>query len=257
MSQKTPGLSIHRMAESDRLFAVFANCLEELVPEGGRILEVGFGRGHSRYESFLRVRGHYGSLDVSVVDDSIEHPSPWAPRGYDQAVAVTMLQRIVDDEHYRAWVSHLFATLKPGGALVVVDHEPVEDPGPDTLPRGYLPILNDPACEGFRHTHVYEGHWVGTFEKRPWVGEVGEAPVIERAGDEAILAEGSAMPDVLVISSELLGLAGDSRLRMTRDVDTVEIRLANGRWVYAIVGWRRRQSEAVCEIRYREEGDGR
>ena len=235
-------------AVSDDQFVSLLPCLEALVPTGGRILD--FGCGPGRFRSFLESRGEYVGVDL-IPGLGTEELGEQLPTGFDCTVAVMVLQHIVDEDEYNHWIRQLFASLKPGGVLVVVDHDPMEDPDAHILPRGYLSILNDPTCEGFHHTHVYQDHWVGTFEKRPWKGEVGNPPVFQQLLGGVVLHEDSAMPNVMAVSKEIL--AQHDPQWMVRDGDTVDIKLANGHWVYDIVGWRDRQAEAVCQIKYRDE----
>lgn len=113
--------------------------------------------------------------------------------------------------------------------------------------------MNAAPCKSFHHSHVYDDHWVGTFEKRQWEGEVGGSPDFH-CDDEGVVrvAEGSAMPNVLSIATELLDAVHEPRW-LQRNGDTVEVQLADGRWIYQIEGWRDRRAEAVCRIQYREE----
>lgn len=234
--------------KSDEQFVSLLPCLEALVPTAGRILD--FGCGPGRFRSFLASRGEYVGVDL-IPGLGTEELGETLPTGFDCTVAVMVLQHIVEEDEYKHWVEQLFASMKPGGVLVVVDHDPMEDPDPHMLPRGYLSILDDPACEGFHHSHAYEGHWIGTFDKRPWQGEAGVNPVFRKVGDSVGLHEDSVMPNVMVMNTELL--AKHDPQWMTRDRDTVDIHLSNGHWVYEIAGWRDRQAEVVCEIKYREE----
>lgn len=81
----------------------------------------------------------------------------------------------------------------------------------------------------------------------------GRTPTIRQGEDGSFWAV-DQFPDVLAVSLELLSEAdGRQRGLHVRD-DIVDIRLANGRWVYRIAQWQDDGTTAICTIVYREDG---
>lgn len=82
--------------------------------------------------------------------------------------------------------------------------------------------------------------------------EPGPSPRIHRRDDGTVWAE-TPFPDVVAIARSFLDGPLDRKVIEWRG-SVVDIRLANGRWVYEILEWRDDGRTAICEIRYREEG---
>ena len=264
---------IYEHADVDEQGTTLETYLGAFVPSDGRILEVGCGRGSVR--SFLGSRGEYVGVDLVLPGLEAVEFGETLPIGFDCTVAVKVLQHIIEDAAFVHWVGQLFASLKPGGVLVVVDRQPMEARGKlaafahwvgqlfasqrngnladRTRARGMLAVLERPEADNMKGLNLdFDGHWLASFWKREDHSmEIGDAPTFRREGDRVTLE--TEMPGHVLVTSELLETGGRPRLHdaddppwLTRSGDQVDFTFANGHYRYGIIGWRNRMTEAVC-----------
>ncbi len=238
----------------DEQLAAVAPLLAEAVPLGGRVLD--FGCGPGRFREVLEERAHeYVGVDLvpglSTVDWDFEN----LPGGFDVVVAVFVLQHVTDAEAFGHWVRQLHDCLKPGGRLIVLDHEPMDDAADHMAPRGIFGVLDEAPWKGSRNQPAkYDDHWFGIFAKEPAPMPEVELPVFRVDYGENLdrhdvfLSDGSEMPDVMPLE---LAILEDSDIA-TRSGDVIDFRLANGRWVYQITGWHGFHT-LVAELMYHED----
>jgi len=134
--------------------------------EGGRVLD--FGCGPERFRPALEGLGlTYEGVDPIPQYGTVE-PADVAISGYVAAVAIFVLQHVVDEGEYLSAVGMLHGALEPGGLLFAVDHLPNPDVewADHMRPRGVDGILGTgydwepPTMLG-----TDDGHWVATFRK--------------------------------------------------------------------------------------------
>lgn len=245
----------------ERELEVVHPMLEELIEPGGRILD--FGCGIGRFQHILRQKAaSYDGVDLIECLSTLEWDCERLPGGYDEVLAAFVLQHITDGEAYAHWIQQLHDCLKPGGILIVVDHEPLEElDGPEDhmLPRGMLAVLQAADWIGLKCLPMqYPNHWFALFVKRPL--ELPDTPAPEFETDENGLhfARTIPMPEKIAISRGLLDRGGSALDGIgggwiTRNADEIDFRFANGRWVYRIIGWGGHgQDVAVAELEYSE-----
>lgn len=121
----------------------------------GRVLD--FGCGPQRFRDCFE---DYVGVDL-IPGLGTEPLGKTLPTGFDTAVAVMVLQHIVDGAAYRYWVEQLWKCLNPGGRLLIVDHVPMDGMAEHMRPRGIgaLALLN--AGSQYRIVDVWQHHWMG------------------------------------------------------------------------------------------------
>ncbi len=129
-----------------------------------RVLDYGCGPGRFRDE-LERLGYAYDGFDLIPELGTVERIE--AER-YDAAVAIYVLQHIVEDEEYATALHDLHRGLKPGGRLLVIDAviptlPPVPGRNMHMAPRGAGPI--EDVFRLGEHRLLDDGHWVGVFEK--------------------------------------------------------------------------------------------
>lgn len=141
--------------------------MEELAPylqlltPGGMVLDFGCGPGRFRAtleQMFDKYVGH----DL-IPGFGTETPAPVAGRDFDAAIAIFVLQHVVDEADYLAIVRDLYAGLREGGELLVVDSEIVEAPAKHMAPRGMGSIAGAVPWASVTRCGMYDNHWVGIF----------------------------------------------------------------------------------------------
>lgn len=119
---------------NDKQWKVFREALLHICPaDVGRVLDFGCGVGRFA-ETMLSVAASYVGADineeVSAFFPDLENATfvplpedklPFEDGEFDSAIAVTVLQHIVDLEQYRMWSSELSRVVRPGGAFLIID----------------------------------------------------------------------------------------------------------------------------------------
>lgn len=231
-----PWTSERMAAEMD----VVAPMIATAIQPGGRTLHCGYL--WDQYEETLL------NLSASVNQVHDDMSLGIISTGFDTIVAPFLLQTLIDEEVYAATVNRIHECLKPGGALIVVDHEVMEEKIEGILPRGMFGVLEQGPWLGARNEVCsYTDHWFAIFLKKPCELPEVPCPVFREAEDGKIfLEEDPGMPDMIAIASELLANPRLDR-PIERDGDRVTITAENGHWVFGIVGWGR-HGEAVCQL---------
>lgn len=133
----------------------------DLLPSEGRVLD--FGCGPGRFRPALEARGlDYEGVDLIPELGTME-VEDIRPGSFDVAVAIFVLQHIVDEGAYRSAVDTLFTALRPGGSLLVVDHDPMDDPDDHMRPRGPDGLPAPEWVDGWWVGPAPEDHWAGLF----------------------------------------------------------------------------------------------
>lgn len=120
---------------NDHQWEVFRDALRQAM-EGtspGRILDFGCGVGRFAEtamefaDSYVGVDINSGAFEhapdlpnvefVGLPDDRI----PFEDDSFDSAMALTVLQHIVDPEHYAIWSREIARVVKPGGLIYIID----------------------------------------------------------------------------------------------------------------------------------------
>lgn len=117
----------------DKQSQVFWDVMSSHIPGGGRILD--FGCGIGRFSSALsKIVDQYEGVDLNEgaldLAPEIENASftylkedrlPFADDYFDGAVALTVLQHIVDPSSFINWTQELARVVKQGGYFFVID----------------------------------------------------------------------------------------------------------------------------------------
>lgn len=155
-----------RAAVAQEQLQAVAPLLREMV-KGTSVLD--FGCGPQRFRPVLEEGGRsYEGVDLIPGLGTMPLDEGLPVGRFDTAVAVWVLQHIVDEAQYRYWVGQLYATLAPGGRLVVVDAMPGGngDPrNPHMGPRGMETLLGAAPWEDGEMLTIYDHAWVGWVEK--------------------------------------------------------------------------------------------
>lgn len=209
----------------------------KLVPPGGRVLCLG---------------PEDSELSTALAEISGEMISENAPEGVDCVVVPFVLQDLVEEDVYTALIENVHECLKPGGWMVVIDKEEVLDPSDVIVgqhPRGGLRVLDAAPWLGSKvHPCDYPDHWLAAFLKKPSDLPVDDAPVFYRQGD-GVHAVTIPMPETIAVARKLLDGHPSSKDSppFERKGDLIDFSMANGRWVYKIVGWGR-YGEAIATL---------
>lgn len=126
------------------------------LPAEGRVLD--FGCGPGRFRPALEARGlEYEGVDLIPGLGTMELEDV-EPASFDCAVAIWVLQHIVEDEAWGAAIEALYQALMPGGTLLVVDHLPLRNMAEHMHPRGYRGLAR---FHGDYVTQLDDDSWVG------------------------------------------------------------------------------------------------
>lgn len=131
-----------------------------ILPTSGSVLD--FGCGPQRFRPALEAHGltYYGYdlIDGLGTVDGLE------PERYDAAVALFVLQHIPPLDHGEA-LDTLYAALVPGGTLLAVDHEPLDEMDDHMAGAlGFRRVADAHDWEAELVGH-WNRHWVGVFTK--------------------------------------------------------------------------------------------
>lgn len=135
------------------------------LPSEGRVLDYGCGPG--RFREPLETRGlEYEGVDLIPWLGTMEVGGIEA-RSFDCAIAIFVLQHIVDPADYADAVDTVWGALKPGGKLLVVDHVARSDVdwADHMKPRGPDAIWKTRSWSAYDTVGEYDGHWIGLFTK--------------------------------------------------------------------------------------------
>jgi SAM-dependent methyltransferase len=150
-----------------------APVLRDLVT-GKRVLD--FGCGPQRFRDVLEEQGReYVGVDL-IPGLGTEELEDELPRGFDCAVAILVLQHIVDPAVYAHWGRQLFESLNPGGRLVVVDHDVQPGMAAHMAPRGIRGLTQLAPWHRAEVCGEYDGHWIGMLERAPAPTDQPEQP---------------------------------------------------------------------------------
>lgn len=132
------------------------------LPRSGTVLD--FGCGPGRFRPALESHGlEYVGVDLIPVLGTEPVAEAMQLDRFDCAVAVMVLQHIVEEGAYLEVIRGLHATLRPGGTLLVVDHAHLERPHAHMCPRGPEGVLQ--AARWSSHALIGDvpRHWAGVF----------------------------------------------------------------------------------------------
>jgi ubiquinone/menaquinone biosynthesis C-methylase UbiE len=120
---------------NDAQWKVFRDCLRQAM-EGtspGRILDFGCGVGRFAEtamefaSSYVGVDINYGAFEHAPTLPNVEFVGlpedriPFEDNTFDSAMSLTVLQHIVDPQHYATWSSEIARVVKPGGLIYIID----------------------------------------------------------------------------------------------------------------------------------------
>jgi len=120
-------------AISDKQTEVFWKSISRYLPHGGHVLDFGCGVGRFSYlvsnvvDQYDGVDLNEGALDlVPEIENAIftylsEDRLPFDDNIFDGAVALTVLQHIVDPDAFSLWTSELARVIKPGGFFIGIE----------------------------------------------------------------------------------------------------------------------------------------
>lgn len=129
----------NKESEFTRQESVFWSVISQEIPQGGDVLDFGCGVGRFAPRLAEAVNSYTG---VDINEAALQHAPeienaryvylnddelPFDDNSFDGAVALTVLQHIVNPEHYANWAAELARVVKPGGWFFVID-----DPQNDT-----------------------------------------------------------------------------------------------------------------------------
>ncbi len=120
-------------AEFNNQESVFWEHTSAQVPVGGDVLD--FGCGVGRFAShFASIMNSYTGVDIN--EGALQHAPeienaryvylendelPFDDNSFDGAVALTVLQHIVDPAQYANWTAEISRVVKPGGWFFIID----------------------------------------------------------------------------------------------------------------------------------------
>lgn len=122
---------------------------------------IDFGCGAHRFRRCVSGSRYIG-LDLIPDLCTVKWDGRTIPGTAEVILAIFVLQHIVDFHEYEHWIQEFYWSLKPNGALFVVDHDQMEKPDHHMRPRGHAPISSFDWRE-WRLLEPYAGHWVGIF----------------------------------------------------------------------------------------------
>jgi SAM-dependent methyltransferase len=141
------------------LAAITHRFLLGVLPEGGRVLEVGCGRGH-----VARLLGADG-FRVTALDLRIEEPRPWPHVRYEQRDFLGFEDEPYDAVVFTSSLHHLFPLdaaidrtvklLSPGG-LLIADEMDLAAPDEATCRWNYARTGEDGGVERWREDHAHD-----------------------------------------------------------------------------------------------------
>lgn len=120
---------------NDAQWEVFRDCLRRAMvgTNPGRIIDFGCGVGRFA-ETAMEFASSYVGVDIN--SGAFEHAPalpnveftglpedriPFEDNSFDSAMSITVLQHIVDPEHYAIWSSEIARVVKPGGLIYIID----------------------------------------------------------------------------------------------------------------------------------------
>lgn len=233
-----------------------ADLIPSIVPPTFRVLHV-----HPGDDTFGEAIAHHFSGYVAAPADSLDGSAlPGEP--FDAVVALGVFERIIPDDAYVWMARRLIGALKPGGVLVVHEHNPVEgasaDPADygegDIMPRGMHPLYAQSEVHSMQvlgqefDDHFCAGLWLHPCKGLVTEDAVVEGPeslMVERIGGKVVMV--SSAPSVVAVTGELMRRAADDGY-LARDGDLIRLRFDNAEPTYRIVGWRNRGEQAVCAL---------
>lgn len=155
-----------RAKEYAREFAAVAPFLRDAVQGAHAVLD--FGCGSQRFRPALEAPDRTyvgvdlitanGTGDIDLTNGLLPHEQ------FDCAVAAFVLQHIVDPFTFKHWVRQLCGCLRPGGRLLLVNHDaPIAHPDAHMATWRLHDILEAGVWARHEQWGVYDGvHWMGT-----------------------------------------------------------------------------------------------
>lgn len=119
---------------NDHQLRVFRDAIQYIAPADiGDILDFGCGVGRfsdtfeDKFNSYTGVDINEGAFEYAPKRENksfvhlAEDVIPFGDNSFDGAMAITVLQHIVDEEQFTNWANELHRVVKPGGYFLIID----------------------------------------------------------------------------------------------------------------------------------------